>query len=92
MIVPVCFIGGPFDGLAQGWRIENPLPDKLRMSIELATSRGGIRMDVTSPSGSGALLPKEKAPDEVVYSRRDQEGTYYYAPLADDFKVIPVGT
>jgi len=91
MIVPVRFIGGPFDGLIQGWRIENPLPDTLRMSPELATARGGMRLEVTDPSGSGALLPQEQANDEAVYRER-QPGVYYHDPIADDFEVIPIGT
>lgn len=90
MIVPVRFIGGPFDGLAQGWKVENELPDKIRMSIELATSRGGMRLEVTDPSGSGALLPHEQATDESLYRARGV-GLYYHDPIADDFEVILAG-
>ncbi len=91
MILPVRFIGGPFDGLAQGWRVENPLPDTLRMSIELATSRGGMRLEVADPSASGALLPQEKATDEALYRER-ATGIYYHDPIAEDFEVIPIGS
>lgn len=91
MIVNVRFIGGPFDGLDQGWSVQRKLPQKLRMSHELGQSRGGIRMSVTSPSASGALLASEKAPDETLYRQR-QVGIYYHDPIAEDFEVILAGT
>lgn len=90
MITKVRFIGGPFDGLAQGWNVTRALPDTLRMSLELAIARGGMRLEVASPSASGALLDQELATDEVIYRERD-EGVYYYDPIADDFEVIPLG-
>lgn len=91
MITKVRFIGGPFDGLSQGWNVTRRLPDVLRMSLELATTRGGMRMEITSPSACGALLDGELATDEVRYRERD-EGVYYFEPLADDFEVIPIGS
>lgn len=79
-VVEVHFFGGPFDGLVQGWNVERTLPKKLRMSINLAHSRGGIRMDVTGPSACGALLAHESAHDEVVY-RQQEPGFYYFEKL-----------
>lgn len=90
-VVPVQFFGGPFDGLAQGWNIQKDLPDELRMSLELATIREGMRLEITSPSASGALLPHERAPDEVLYRKRD-EGIYYYDPIGEDFEMVPLGS
>ena len=91
VIVPVRLIGGPFDGFAQNWETTRKLPEKLRMSLELATDRGGMRMEVSSPSACGALLSHERAADEVVYCQHD-EGLYYYERLSDDFKGIPLGS
>jgi hypothetical protein len=61
------------------------------MSIELAQSRGGMRMEITTPTSCGVLSLGEAAPDEVLYRQRD-EGLYYFNPLADDFEVVPIGS
>ena len=85
MIVKVRFIGGPFDGLTQGWNVKRKLPDMLRMSLELANTRGGMRLEVTSPSACGALLSHERAKDEIRYFAKE-EGVYYFEPMAQDFQ------
>lgn len=85
MVVSVRFLGGPMDGLAQGWNIEDALPERIRISSELAHSRGGIRMEITTPSASGVLNTGELATDAVSYIQR-QPGSYYYEPVQIDFE------
>lgn len=85
MVVSVRFLGGPMDGLAQGWSIEDQLPERIRISSELAHSRGGIRMEITTPSASGVLNTGELAIDEVSYIQR-KPGSYFYEPIEIDFE------
>lgn len=73
------------DGLAQGWNIDEQLPERIRISPELGYSRGGIRMEVTTPDASGVLKPKELATDAVFYVQR-KHGTYFYEPIEIDFE------
>lgn len=89
MITVVRFIGGPFDGLMQGWHTEGDLPESLRMSNDLAQMRGGMKREVTMPESSGCLVEGEEAADVVIYRRRDI-GIYYFDAIPDDFGADPV--
>lgn len=76
MIKNVRFLGGPYDGLAQGWNVDDGLPDEVRISPKLGYTRGGVKMEITSPSACGVLRDGEVAKDEVVYVQREP-GVYY---------------
>lgn len=84
IIVDVRFLGGPFDGLIQGWNVDDELPERLLISPELAYTRGGMKMEVTTPSACGVLQDGELATDTVAYIQR-KPGRYYFEPIQPDF-------
>lgn len=83
IVVDVRFMGGPLDGLIQGWSVEDELPERIRISPELAYSRGGMKMEVTTPGACGVLEEGELAIDTVSYLQREP-GRYWFEPKRFD--------
>ena len=79
MIYKVVFYGGPLDGLAQGWNVDVELPDEVLISPKLGMTRGGIRLETTSPEACGVVESKKQAKDAVTYIQVEP-GRYHYEP------------